>query len=151
LDTPIGNETSDAAQIYTLTTPKGGTYQITLSDGTKVWLNSASTLKYPARFNGKEREVELEGEAYFDVTHKGSASHRGLSFSTSVPFKVRSAGQLVEVLGTQFNITAYSDESAVKTTLVDGSVQIENLKSKRVNRLTPGDQSVIRGSATEIA
>src|SRR3546814_12659628 len=77
---------------------------LTLSDGTKVWLNSASTLKYPSQFAASERIVNLEGEAYFEV-------------SKGVPFKVLSHGQTVEVLGTQFNVSAYPEEQRVHTTL----------------------------------
>ncbi|WP_257666475.1 FecR family protein [Parapedobacter tibetensis] len=97
----------------TLTTPKGGTYQITLSDGTKVWLNAASTLKYPSRFTGNERVVELDGEGYFSVMKDERR-----------PFRVKSDGQEVKVLGTEFNISAYPDENETKTTLVEGSVQV---------------------------
>ncbi|MBK1440630.1 FecR family protein [Parapedobacter sp. ISTM3] len=122
-----------------ITAPRGGTYQITLSDGTNVWLNSASTLKYPGSFTGSERIVELEGEAYFEV--------RG---QKKIPFVVKTKNQTVEVLGTQFNIAAYPDESDVKTTLVEGSVQIRNLAANHLDVLKPGDQSVVRGAATKI-
>lgn len=96
-----------------LTTPKGGTYQVTLSDGTRVWLNSASTLTYPTRFTDEERLVEIVGEAYFEVAR----NHKS-------PFKVISKDQKLTVLGTAFNISAYNDETSVKTTLVDGSVRV---------------------------
>src|SRR5690606_15179134 len=95
-----------------LTTPKGGTYRITLGDGTTVWLNSASTLKYPLGFNGAAREVELTGEAYFDVQKQKK------------PFIVKSKMQSIEVLGTQFNVNAYPDEKETQTTLVKGSVAV---------------------------
>src|SRR5690606_18295116 len=104
----VDRETSE--QVHTLTTPKGGTYQITLPDGTKVWLNAASTLKYPSRFSENERIVELVGEAYFDVA------------KAETPFRVMSKGQRVEVLGTRFNISAYADDPEIKTTLVEGKV-----------------------------
>lgn len=103
----------------TLSTPKGGTYQLTLPDGTRVWLNAASTLKYPTRFDDKERVVELEGEAFFAVKPMHHAPDL-----PSVPFRVISRKQQVEVLGTQFNISAYTDEKRVKTTLVEGSVRV---------------------------
>jgi len=122
-----------------LTTPKGGTYQIMLSDGTQVWLNAASTLKYPSRFESNERVVEIDGEGYFAVTKDRSR-----------PFKVVSKGQEVEVLGTEFNISAYADDNTVKTTLVEGAVQIVNRQSKIVNKLLPGEQSVVRGATTDI-
>ncbi len=124
----------------TLTTPNGGTYQIVLPDGTKVWLNAASRLKYPSRFDSQERVVELEGEAYFSVT-------RGKTHNW--PFKVSFAGQTVNVLGTEFNISAYPKES-VNTTLVEGSVEIVHLPSKATTRLLPGEQATIHGNKFDI-
>lgn len=123
-----------------LTTPLGGTYQITLSDGTKVWLNAASTLKYPSRFSGHVREVEVTGEAYFEVTPDANK-----------PFKVFSKGQAIEVLGTVFNVQVYADEQEAKTTLVEGSVQIVNQISKTVRKLQPGEQSSVLDGNTDIA
>src|SRR5690606_20985095 len=108
----------DAVKPLTLATPKGGTYQVTLPDGSRVWLNAASALTYPSRFEGNERVVELVGEAYFEV------NRRKVDESTFQPFKVISKGQSVEVLGTQFNISAYADEKETRTTLVEGSVRL---------------------------
>lgn len=122
------SEQGSDSQLHTLTTPKGGTYQITLSDGTKVWLNAESTLKYPSRFNGGERTVELEGEAYFEVTG-----------SQKVSFKVVSNGQVVEVLGTHFNINAYSNETTTNTTLLEGAVKV--VTNGATTLLKPGEQS----------
>lgn len=122
-------------QVYTLTTPKGGTYQITLPDGTDVWLNSASTLKYPSRFEGRERVVELDGEAYFEVSEQVSRKANG----QKIPFKVISYVQTVEVLGTHFNINAYADESTTNTTLVEGAVRV--LTAQTTTLLKPGQQS----------
>lgn len=99
--------------INSVTTPKGGQFQINLPDGTKVWLNAASSLRYPTLFAGKERSVELSGEAYFEVAH-----------DPSKPFKVITAGQELEVLGTSFNINSYPDEETVNTTLLEGSLQV---------------------------
>lgn len=100
--------------MMTLTTPRGGTYQVTLSDGTKVWLNAASSLTYTADFSKQsERRVNLEGEAYFEVTK--DKNH---------PFIVSSDKQEVKVLGTHFNINSYADETSLKTTLLEGSIQI---------------------------
>lgn len=108
------SQIANTAQPYnTLTTPRGGKYQLLLADGTKVWLNAGSTIKFPIDFTNKERTVELSGEAYFEVAHD---AHR--------PFKVAGAGQVVQVLGTHFNINAYPDEGVVKTTLLEGSVKI---------------------------
>ncbi len=127
------------ATYYTLSTPKGGAYQITLPDGTEVWLNAASTLKYPDHFDEGERVVEVSGEAYFSVAK-----------DVQKPFKVISDGQDVQVLGTEFNVSAYAENQEIKTTLVAGSVQIVNHRSHAVNRLKPNEQSVVRGTSTNI-
>jgi len=124
-----------SSQVYTLTTPQGGTYQITLPDGTNVWLNSASTLKYPSRFEGEERVVELNGEAYFEVSKQVSKKAKG----QKTPFKVISNLQTVEVLGTHFNINAYADERTTNTTLVEGAVRV--LTAQTATLLKPGQQS----------
>jgi len=102
----------------TIKTPVGGEYQLILPDGTKVWLNAASSLRFPARFIDDTREVELIGEAYFEVNNQLSIIGR------RVPFIVRTASEKVEVLGTHFNIKAYPNEDAAKTTLVEGSVRV---------------------------
>jgi len=149
LKTGDGRSKAEDLGLLTLATPKGGTYQITLPDGTEVWLNSASTLKYPSKFTGDQRIVELEGEAYFDVA-KAEKQKNGRTKKQAWPFRVVSASQHVEVLGTQFNISAYADDLEVKTTLVEGSVQIVNANSKAVNKLLPGQQSTVRGRNTDI-
>ncbi|AYL95583.1 FecR family protein [Mucilaginibacter celer] len=113
-----------------LTTPRGGQYQLVLPDGTKVWLNAASSLKYPAAFTGIERKVELTGEAYFEV-----------SKDPSKPFYVKTAGQTVTVLGTHFNINSYTDEAATKTTLLEGSVKVTGNNGQSV-KIKPGEQAV---------
>lgn len=122
-----------------LSTPKGGTYQVTLPDGTQVWLNAASTLRYPSRFDGRERRVEMDGEAYFSIAKDAEK-----------PFKVFSKGQEIDVLGTEFNVSAYGDESAVKTTLVNGAITVRNPASNRVAKLSPGQQTIVQGSETTI-
>jgi hypothetical protein len=109
--------------------PKGGEYNLTLSDGTKIWLNSNSKLKYPTRFTGKERIVELEGEAYFDV-----------SKNKDFPFVVKMNGIQIKVLGTSFNVNAYSDEDDIITTLVEGKVEVSDLLRDQKEILTPNDQ-----------
>lgn len=131
-----GSEVMDllVPQHITLSTPTGGTYQVTLSDGTRVWLNAASEISYPSRFDRTERVVKLSGEAYFEVEPSPS--------NTDVPFKVVTDGQVVEVLGTRFNITAYSDESEVKTTLVEGSVEVSTPHTRM--RLEPDQQSILK-------
>lgn len=122
------NAGGDAGQ-HILSTTKGETYRIKLPDGTQVWLNAASALKYPARFalQGK-RTVELTGEAYFEVAK--DAQH---------PFIVQAVGQQIEVLGTHFNVNSYSDESAVRTTLLEGRVEVSSLDQKL--QLLPGQQA----------
>lgn len=119
-------------------TPRGGQYQIILPDGSKVWLNAASSLRFPVRFNKKERRVELTGEAYFEVAR-----------NKDVPFKVYSGKQEVKVLGTQFNVKAYSDEPGISTTLLEGSVLVNNLESGQSRILKPGQQAnITRDSRT---
>lgn len=117
----------------TLQTPRGGQYKITLPDGTKVWLNAASSLKYPVVFVGNERKVEITGEAYFEVA-KDAAK----------PFKVQLNNMEVEVLGTHFNINGYTDEDAVKTTLLEGKVKV--LASNTAKYLAPGQQAQLKSS-----
>lgn len=141
-----------------LSTPKGGTYQVVLSDGTKVWLNAASSLKFPSTFStlSKSRVVELSGEAYFEVAKVVVKGHdkgsRRRDKSIKMPFIVVSRGQQVEVLGTHFNINSYLDENSVKTTLLEGSVRVSavNTKDPSTSRapsamLKPGQQSVLTG------
>lgn len=128
-----------AESLYsTITTPVGGQYQIILSDGTKVWLNAASSLKYPGKFAKDQRIVELTGEAYFEVSQIKSAS---LS-NRNVPFRIKTRNQEVEVLGTHFNINAYLDENSTKTTLVEGSVRVSYGAGASV-LLKPNQQSVV--------
>lgn len=122
------SDKDNAPSFNTIATPKGGQYQVSLPDGTRIWLNASSSLRYPTTFEAKERLVELTGEAYFEVaTNKNQ------------PFKVISAGQVVEVLGTQFNINAYSDEHLIKTTLLEGSVQV--YLGEQSSLLKPGQQA----------
>jgi transmembrane sensor len=128
-----------------LSTAQGGQYRIVLPDGSKVWLNAMTTLKYPTRFAKGKREVELDGEAYFEVDHDPYKTGK------TVPFIVKSRGQEVRVLGTTFNINAYTDEELVRTTLVQGSVQVTNLVSQAVNKLKPGMQSDVKAANTLIS
>lgn len=107
-------EATGKLQVYNiLSTPRGGKYQLILADGTKVWLNAGSSIKYPVHFAVNERMVELSGEAYFEVARDANR-----------PFKVAGAGQVVQVLGTHFDVNAYPDENIVKTTLLEGSVKV---------------------------
>ncbi|WP_316838309.1 FecR family protein [Pedobacter nutrimenti] len=123
-------QTRQANEYNTIETPKGGQYEVRLPDGTIVWLNSASTLKYPVSFAAfKERKVLLKGEAYFEVAK--DSQH---------PFTVKSDRQTIEVLGTHFNVNTYPDEPLVKTTLLEGSVKVSsNNMADRV--LKPGQQA----------
>lgn len=118
-----------------ITTSKGGQYQIILPDGSHVWLNTLSSLKFPISFNGKKREVELKGEGYFEVAK--NKIH---------PFNVLTQDQEVEVLGTHFNINSYEDEPTTETTLLEGSVRILQLKSNKSALLKPGQQSHLKGN-----
>ncbi|MHA4893579.1 FecR family protein [Pedobacter sp. PWIIR3] len=122
----------------TLRTPKGGQYQVDLPDGTRAWLNAASSLTYPTAFNGTERKVEVSGEVYFEVAvdkHK--------------PFKVESAGQTIVVLGTHFNVTAYPDEQLTRTSLLEGSVKV--IGAKKTVVIVPGQETVLNHSSKEIS
>src|SRR5690606_4050789 len=135
-----GKPLVQSAKQNAITTPKGGMYQITLADSSKIWLNAASTLKYPSRFHTKERVVELQGEAYFIVAEDKKR-----------PFKVISNGQQIEVLGTEFNVSAYDDEPDVKTTLVAGAVSIAPTAHHRsLAVLQPGEQASFRDNAVVV-
>ncbi|TNJ46957.1 FecR family protein [Tamlana fucoidanivorans] len=134
---------SSKTEFNYLTIPRGGQFVLNLSDGTKVWLNSESQLKYPTSFaNNAPRQVELlYGEAYFDVSP--SSDNNGLSFKVLNPL------QSIEVIGTEFNVRAYKDENEVYTTLVEGKVLVENENHKAI--LNPNDQSIIHLDSNEKA
>lgn len=125
---------SEELSYNTIETRNGGQYQIILPDGTKVWINSASSLKYPIAFNGNERVVQLSGEAYFEV-----------SKNKAKPFKVITASQVVTVLGTHFNINAYSNEPLTKTTLLEGLVKVNKINSDIAITIKPGQQASVKG------
>lgn len=129
----MDSSATNAAAIHTLSTPAGGQYQLTLSDGTNVWLNAASTITYPPAFKAGERSVTLTGEAYFEV-----AKHAGQ------PFKVLlDNNTAVLVTGTHFNITAYQSGQQQQVTLLEGSVSVSNASGTAL--LEPGTQAVIKG------
>lgn len=139
---PVRQPFPSAAVVYnTIITPKSGQYSVTLSDGTKVWLNAASSLRYPVPFSGSLREVELSGEGYFEVATVMSAQGNKMPFIVSV----RNAGlpndMKVKVLGTKFNVMAYSDEGTIETSLVEGKV--ETAYSSNTALLSPGLQSTL--------
>lgn len=126
---------SDSAPLFNkIAVPRGGQYQLKLPDGTVVWLNSASSLRFPTQFSGKERSVELDGEAYFEVAK-----------NKEMPFKVHVRDMEVRVLGTHFNVMAYDDEESIKTTLLEGSVKVSNALQTAVIR--PGQQASLKKSS----
>lgn len=140
------NKTADGQLVYkvlnakaassrsynSIETPKGGQYQVTLPDGTNVWLNAASKLSYPVSFaNRQDRIVEVSGEAYFEVAK--DKNH---------PFIVKNGLQEVRVLGTHFNISSYADDGAIKTTLLEGSVEVSSAGIRSM--LKPGQESVVK-------
>lgn len=123
-------QTQNASLINTIETPRGGQFQVQLPDGTSVWLNAASSLKYSSAFKDKKREVTLSGEAYFEVSHRSGQ-----------PFLVHTPNQVVEVLGTHFNVNAYPDEESQVTTLLEGLVQTSSKGNSVL--LQPGQQSIL--------
>lgn len=130
-----GADANDAMSFNTITTPRGGQYQVTLSDGTKVWLNASSSIRFPVAFIGKERYVEITGEVYFEVAKDPAAT-----------FRVRASGSEMTVLGTSFNVNAYSDEPVVRTTLLEGKVAVSAYPTRPGSTpqyLLPGQQSVL--------
>ena len=129
-----GEKKNALAQQNTLSTPRGGQYQLTLPDGTKVWLNAASSITYPTAFNGKERKVSITGEAYFEVLHNDKQ-----------PFTVSVNGMEVKDIGTHFNINSYPDESGIKTTLIEGSIRVTDQKTKNSVLVSPGQQADFSG------
>ncbi len=138
-----GNETRPAVVYNKVSTARGNQYQLVLADGSKVWLNSASSLRFPTSFTGDRREVELDGEGYFEIA-KNAAK----------PFHVKTSTQDIEVLGTHFNVNAYSDEEAIKTTLLEGKVKVRQwskingqLATGNGTFLQPGEQAVLIGTS----
>lgn len=126
----------------TLATGRGeqSPYPLILADGSRVWLNAASSITFPTQFTGKERVVTITGEAYFEVAH-----------DRSMPFKVRSGRQEIMVLGTHFNIKAYDDEQTISTTLLQGSVKVKDLTSGTTGLLIPGQQSRLNRTSGQLA
>jgi ferric-dicitrate binding protein FerR (iron transport regulator) len=135
-----GNSGTNSVVTYnTLSTARGeqSPYPLVLADGTKVWLDAASSITFPTAFNGKERIVKITGEAYFEVAHNAAQ-----------PFKVTVKGQTIEDIGTAFNVNAYEDEPAIKTTLLEGSVKVLNTNGEKL--LTPGQQAIIKNGEPAI-
>lgn len=131
----VGEEKREAVSrplFNAISTPRGGQYQVTLSDGTKVWLNAASSIRFPVNFTGNERRVYITGEVYFEIAK--DRQH---------PFRVElnNGENVIEVLGTHFNVNAYDDEAAVKTTLIEGKVKLTTRDHDTPSILLPGQQS----------
>ncbi|HEY4147340.1 MAG TPA: FecR domain-containing protein [Chitinophagaceae bacterium] len=129
-----------------VTTPRGGQYQVILPDGSLAWLNAASSIRFPTEFSGQTRKVEISGEVYFEVAKKMDRAT-----GKRQPFIVGTNSQQVEVLGTHFNINAYGNEDATRTTLLEGSVKISALPSKATRILKPGQQSAVSAAGLQIA
>jgi ferric-dicitrate binding protein FerR (iron transport regulator) len=131
---PTGNASAEML-FNTMSTPRGRQFRLMLPDGTRVWLNSASSLRYPTVFAGKERQVEVTGEAYFEVAE-----------NAQMPFRVKVVGRAaIEVLGTQFNVNAYGNIQMLRTTLLEGSVRVQDISEEAGKGvvLKPGQQAVI--------
>ena len=134
----VYRENPTAVAYDTLIIPRGGHFQLALADGSKIWLNAATMVRYPESCSGSERKIELlKGEAYFEVVHDGRR-----------PFKVISRNQVIEDIGTRFNVNAYDDEPNVQTTLLEGSVSVADNKHKVV--LRPGQQSQVNTPGSNI-
>lgn len=132
------SKNSDKPYINTMTTPRGGRYQLTLSDGTKVWMNSASSITYPASFTEPERRVKITGEVYFEVSKKDKQ-----------PFHVVINDETeILVLGTHFNVNTYADNEAIAATLLEGSVRI--IKGSEAQILKPGQQAELKNNTISI-
>jgi len=136
-DGSSGFETNAPVTYNTLATPRGGQYQLVLPDGSKVWLNASSSIHFPTAFTGNQRNVELTGEAYFEVAK-----------NKEKPFHVNVKGMQVEVLGTHFNVNAYGDEGNIKTSLLEGSVKIKSGQASGL--LKPGEQAILGGNVNKI-
>jgi len=139
----LNQNAENSVAYHTIVTPVGGQYEVILPDGTNVWLNASSSLKFPVNFtSATSRNVTLTGEGYFEVMHN---EHK--------PFIVNSDNQLVKVLGTHFNINTYTDEPQTITTLFEGSVEVTKLNSKNEDRkiIKPGQQAMVSLNKIEVA
>lgn len=135
------NLTTVAIQYNTVSTPRGGQYQLVLADSSKVWLNAESSIRFPVSFTGEERNVEITGEAYFEVAHNASK-----------PFKVKNVPKNieVEVLGTHFNMNTYDDEASLKIMLLEGSVRVSKVGYTTSKVIKPGEQAQVFPSNIKI-
>lgn len=133
----VYNDNAAAVTYNTITVPRGNLFRLTLPDGTEVWLNAETSLIFPTRFTGSNRQVELKGEAYFEVAK-----------ASDMPFRVKANGTVVDVLGTHFNVSAYPEEKQVKTTLLEGSVKLSNNFTQTV--IQPGQEGSLNISSNTI-
>jgi ferric-dicitrate binding protein FerR (iron transport regulator) len=138
---PGSSHPAAAIAYNTLTTPRGGQYQVVLPDGTRVWLNAASSITYPTVFPASARTVTVSGEAYLEVEKDATR-----------PFSVRTQNQQVAVLGTSFNINAYENETTTRTTLLEGSISVSNPASSNPMSamLTPGQQAILNAAGLKV-
>lgn len=137
-NSPSGMGSGEPAVAYNiLTTKRGEQYQVILPDGSMAFLNAASSLRYPVAFTGKNRTVELTGEGYFEVVHNAKQ-----------PFRVVTTGEVVEDIGTHFNINAYSDEPKITTTLLEGAVRVSDGNGGAF--LKPGEQAIMKNNTISV-
>ncbi|HEY1112621.1 MAG TPA: FecR domain-containing protein [Chitinophagaceae bacterium] len=125
-----GEKGSGEMLYHTMTTPRGRQYHLVLADGTRVWLNAASSITYPTAFTGTERTVSISGEVYFEVAHQAGK-----------PFEVQKGDVRVQVLGTHFNVNAYEEESSLNVTLLEGAVRV--VKGEKSSAIKPGQQAQV--------
>ena len=123
-----------AVQYNTISTPRGGQYQLTLADGSQVWLNAESSITFPTSFSGNQRQVKITGEAYFEIAHDADK-----------PFHVNVNEMDVKVIGTHFNVNAYKDEAEIKTTLLEGSVQVTYNEQAKI--ISPRQQLILNNKS----
>ena len=138
LEYSAGESLATKVTYNTLSTPMGGQYQLVLPDGSKVWLNSGSSIRYPTAFTGLERVVELQGEAYFEIAK-----------NKKMPFIVKTDNSMdIKVLGTQFNVMAYENEKNINTTLIEGSVEVLERSGKTL--LEPGQAAILNKGSGKV-
>lgn len=122
----------------TIRTPKGGHFHLILSDGTKVWLNASTLIRFPSSFTDAQREIYLEGEAYFEVAKVQNFENK------NIPFIIKTQQQQITVLGTNFNVSSYPNDENERTTLSEGSVKVSPRGSDQFMLLKPGEQSLVQ-------
>ncbi|MGF7233218.1 FecR family protein [Arachidicoccus sp.] len=140
---PVNSVANAPITYNTMSTPKGREFELILPDNTKVWLNAASSIKFPTAFNNQPRIVEDSGEAYFEVAHQ--MDNKG----KRVPFIVHTSKMTIQVLGTHFDVNAYGDEPYTRTTLLEGSVAASKIGSDKIIKIVPGEQAFISNGASD--